>query len=166
MHLLTVDQVESFEADLGVSLPWAYRDHLLRVGVGAGPYYGLFGPAEVLAMSHDPAGLFPFTRQDAKRIHADWLAWTQSSGPQGGGPSVRAMNVGGCILICDQGHDGYTALVTTGELLGTVWDFWAEGNHWRPARSAYRDSPHDLGPFPTFSAWYHPPQTGTSGIPR
>ncbi|RSM73488.1 hypothetical protein DMH04_41495 [Kibdelosporangium aridum] len=62
----------------------------------------------------------------------------------------------GFIVISDHGCAGYTALVTTGELAGTLWDVWDVW--WRPAKvvpSGPGDGePRYLGPTPTFEDWY------------
>src|SRR5882762_8127570 len=80
-HPLSADDVARFESTLCVDLPRTYRNHLLEIGHGAGPYYGLFSPKEVMAELADdekyvlefghrpsPDGEFPFTRDDAGHI--------------------------------------------------------------------------------------------------
>ncbi len=42
-------ELKRLEAELRVSLPSEYREFLLKVGSGAGPYYGVWGPAEALS---------------------------------------------------------------------------------------------------------------------
>ncbi|MBC6460806.1 SMI1/KNR4 family protein [Actinomadura sp. HBU206391] len=161
-------EVEAFERDLGVPLPAAYREFLLRIGPGAGPHYGLFTPDEVLLEGdgRDPSGAFPFVRADAERIYRAWLDWLDDPGPKPGGPprgGSAPWRAPGAIIIGTHGCDGYTALVTTGELVGTVWTVWSVGNSWRPAKAppaagakAPRGpaAPIYLGPTPGFDAWY------------
>jgi hypothetical protein len=158
-------EVEDFERDLGVALPAAYREFLLEIGPGAGPHYGLLAPDEVLleGEGRDPAGEFPFARTDAERIHQAWRDWLDDPGPKSSAPprgGSAPWRAPGSMIIGTHGCDGYTALVTTGELTGTVWTVWSVGNAWSPAKApaattgADRAEPVYLGPVPTFDAWY------------
>ncbi|WP_345395038.1 SMI1/KNR4 family protein [Nonomuraea salmonea] len=138
---LNPTSVQALEDDLGVPLPPAYREFLLQLGPGAGPYYGIWGPEEIEAETEgDPAKPFPFTRRDAEQIYNAWYAWVHNPKPtSGGGPSIQAPGpTPGCIFIGTQGCSGVTALVTAGELMGTVWDVWLDASAWRPAKTAPR----------------------------
>ena len=50
---VTPEDLKAFEDELGLALPHEYRIHLSEVGHGAGPYYGLFSPADVLDTLHE-----------------------------------------------------------------------------------------------------------------
>jgi hypothetical protein len=162
------------EAELGVQLPAAYRDFLVNVGTGAGPYYGVWGPTEGLAEVRDlavdyaadkgtqvnPASPFPLTTRDLLgielRIAADDKApWAEHDWP-----------CSGCLPICQQGCTFWSVLVLAGEFSGTVWDL----NHavgytgqWRPAfrppgwwnigMPQPRKLPRLASP-PTFQEWF------------
>lgn len=104
-----------------------------------------------------PAEEFPFTAADAHRVHQEWRDRVRD--PDGGwfkGIEVRS-DLPGCVAISEQGCSGFTMLVTTGELAGSLWDMDEWG--WMPAHADRSGSPGpdeviDLGPTPTFEAWY------------
>ncbi|KFZ77737.1 hypothetical protein ED92_31975 [Amycolatopsis sp. MJM2582] len=152
-------EVAAAEADLGVEFPADYHDFLCRVGAGAGPYHGLLDMAGLREWAEDlkPAEEFPFTAADARRVHQEWRDWMRD--PQGDwfkGIEVRS-DLPGCVAISEQGCSGFTMLVTTGELAGSLWDMDEWG--WMTAHAARSGPPVpgeviDLGPTPTFAAWY------------
>ncbi|WP_165966614.1 SMI1/KNR4 family protein [Actinomadura sp. 7K507] len=161
---LTRDAVAAFEGALGVSLPPAYREFLLRVGPGAGPYYGIFTPQESLdefELVGDPAGEFRFTRADVERLYGRRRAWLRDPDSTGGPAADSLVPEDGCIPIGTQGCEGLVVLVVTGDLAGTIWD-WGSTSI-RPATAApatlIKDlyaqvEPIFLGPTPDFLAWY------------
>src|SRR5262249_2430677 len=79
---------ENLEWLLGVTLPAEYREFLLDVGAGAGPYYGLWQPKQVFSELRSfaveweiemrkpirPAGEFPLTANDLREIEAKTAA--------------------------------------------------------------------------------------------
>jgi hypothetical protein len=166
-------ELEHFESILDVTLPQAYRTHLIETGVGAGPYYGLFSPKQVydeltsdeeeyikdFGSAPTPKSDFPFTQADASRIRQSVLAG--ESEPWGEAPYPSP----GAIPIAHQGCTFWTMLVTSGELYGTVWDvacYQGYDGLWLPARrptavlSSKADS-RELHPLPdilTFDAWF------------
>lgn len=118
--------IVKFEQDLGVELPKNYREFLLCIGHGCGPYYGIWSPAEVLSEvksldqhpSRSPSGKFPFNSVTAEIQYKDW-------------PNE------GCIPIGHQGCTFWTVLVLDGVFRGTVWDvacFVGDDGEWLPAR--------------------------------
>ncbi len=150
--------IAAVEAELGVEIQGDYRDFLTRVGAGAGPYHGLLTMAELRDWAEDMklAGEFPFTRADAHRVHQELQDWQPGFAHDWfKGIEVRK-DLPGCIAISEQGCTGFTMLVTTGELAGTLWDMDEWG--WMPARAPSsgipRGKPIDLGPTPTFIPWY------------
>lgn len=135
---VSLDEMVQFESALGVTLPDQYRQHLLSVGYGAGPYYGLYSPEQVLqdlraeyrlweqdpedrGPTPSPSIAFPFTRGDARRIYEARAAGNVSACGTTEYPSHGAIPIGtkGCSFD--------TILVTAGELRGTVWDLNREG---------------------------------------
>lgn len=48
-HVVSEAALQQLEQQLGTALPGPYRTFLNTIGYGAGPYYGLFGPGEILA---------------------------------------------------------------------------------------------------------------------
>lgn len=138
---VTEPELAGLERALGAALPKAYRDFLLHVGTGPGPYYGLHRVADLHlnATDRDTAGMFPLTPADfeehfltarAKSIELDFDA-------------------PGCLEIGHQGCANSTVLVLTGDLAGTVCDVWE--NEWSPARTP---GVRPLGLTPTFGEWY------------
>lgn len=132
---VSLAEVERLETRLGVSLPDDFRAFLLRVGAGAGPYYGVWAPEriwdETSAWAEDwgspihPADPFPFVLPNEQRARsAEPDTW---QGP---------IPVPGSILICHQGCGSFTARALTGAARGTVWDAaWDTGEPtWTPAR--------------------------------
>src|SRR5262249_14128317 len=112
----------------GVTMPPAYREYMLNIGSGMGPYYGLWRPARIRAefeillkeaewgRKPSPSRPFPYSLADAQAIVARKVAgdkdpWAVSTWP-----------VDGCIPICHQGCMYYSALVVAGECAGRVWD--------------------------------------------
>lgn len=137
-HPLSLDDVDQFESALGIVLPEQYHQHLLSVGYGAGPYYGLYSPKTILEdllfaykeWEEDPDDLgpppspsieFPFTRSDAKRIYEARAAGNNVAC----GAALYPSN--GAIPIGTKGCSYDTMLVTAGELRGTVWDLDQDG---------------------------------------
>lgn len=165
--------VESFERSLGVRLPAEYREYLLRVGHGAGPYYGLWSPEEsvaelqVLAQDYEadeglrvrPSDPFPLTSVELGEIEKRLAANSDTPWAE------QAWPCGGCIPICHQGCTYWTVLVLQGEFRGHVWDvacFEGYDGEWLPARRAPGwweiGMPHpkelpDLPSPPTFIEW-------------
>ena len=167
-HPTAPEELAALERRLGVRLAADYRAFLLEIGWGAGPYYGLWSPAAILAeyegLTRDmeietnvmvqAADPFPFGPADIQdllgnpdgALHATWPA-------------------SGAIPIGHQGCTFWSALVTTGPLAGTVWDagcieYW-DGN-WAPARTppgwlAGPEGPwtqRQLSPLPSFREWF------------
>jgi hypothetical protein len=138
-------EVQRLEVELGVPLPAEYRDFLLYVGGGAGPYYGVWSPAEALSelrgLAQDykveegktisPAAAFPLTVEDLRGIEARFAAgvkevWVERDWP-----------CDGCLPICEQGCTFYSVLALSGEFAGRVVDL-NNGvgccGEWLPAR--------------------------------
>lgn len=127
---LSLKSVEDFERSIGVALPTGYRDFLLEIGVGCGPYYGIWSPGEVLreirvlceddceATHVSPSDPFPLKDVNQHIQKQDW-------------PS------GGCIPIGHQGCTFWSVLVLEGAFRGSVWDvacFEGIDGEWLPAR--------------------------------
>src|SRR6266404_6051741 len=126
----TEEEMSEFEAWCGVTLPNSYRDYLIQVGHGTGPYYGIWNPgksrSEILCCLADwDAELrqnfhtnrpFPYSVVDAqktqeRRIAGDKEHWIKSTWP-----------IDGCIPICHQGCTYWSVLVIAGECAGRMWD--------------------------------------------
>jgi hypothetical protein len=158
----TSGEVERLEQKLGVRLPEDYRQFLLEVGSGAGPYYGLFSPAQILDWIEcpleegigrpDAALPFGFGRFDAEEIRKRPVDKTVE-------PALKMKwPCNGCIPICHHGCTFWSVLVTAGECEGSVWDvacYVSEDGLWQPAkRPPGILQRSDLPCPPTFFQWY------------
>ena len=160
--------LERLERAYDLLLPPGYRSFTLEVGAGAG--VGLWTPDEILAEMRDlwddlggeggtvpsPRRRIPLGQQDvagSRRRLAEGEAepWDQAVYP-----------ADGCIPIAHKGCQFWTALVTAGELAGTVWEVscgvFHEEADWLPERppsglvwSGFRPVPPEP---PAFLAWY------------
>ena len=166
--------MRQFEAELGVPLPTEYRDFLLYVGSGAGPYYGVWGPSESLAelrsVSLDyeaeqgkvirPAVPFPLTAEDMRGIESRVAAGADAVWAE------RDWPCDGCLPICEQGCTFYSVLALAGEFAGRVFDLnnavgycgeWLPARRppgwWEFGRPHPRELPRLPGP-PTFGEWF------------
>jgi len=171
---LSNDEIESLEVDLGVCLPADYRQFLLEIGYGAGPYYGLLRPYQILCdleRNHvrsydplpDPSRAFPFTREQA-----DECFRIMSEGRMA--VFTAKWPTDGCIPICFEGCSYYTFLITAGELTGSMWshnidwddedDPYLETWNLAPPPPGFRldripGNEPALSPAPTFLEWYN-----------
>ncbi len=131
-HPVTEVELLLLEAALGVRLPEDYRQFLQVIGYGAGPYYGLLGPKQILDelreyASEGPEPLwspgcpFPFSREQAEECF-------RIMGEHRDGSLVgRTWPVDGCIPICFEGCSYYSLIVTAGDLAGSIWSSSNEG---------------------------------------
>jgi hypothetical protein len=165
-------EIAHLERQLAVKLPDSFGRFLIEVGSGAGPYYGIYSAEELLADFADiqtwlddeqprpnPAKDFAFHRGDAEEVlqrrrEKPEHPWLNLSWP-----------TDGCVPICFQGCTYWTALVTAGELAGTVWDvacYEGWNGHWAPARRASgilalktKEKLPELSSPPTWIEWYN-----------
>lgn len=120
--------INALERVIGTALPSTYRMMLEHLGAGAGPYYGLWSPAEVLAEwqyccadYHEgmqalvsPAHPFPFTT-----VHLHQFATLEHT--HHAMPLHGSWPCDGCLPIGHQGDTFWSILVTEGVLAGTMW---------------------------------------------
>jgi hypothetical protein len=171
---LSNDEIVSFEGELGVRLPEDYRQVLLEIGYGAGPYYGLYSPKEILRELRephfsgggtgmpDPSNPFPFSREQADDCYQ-----TMGEGRQA--LFGADWPTDGCIPICTEGCSFYTFLVTSGELAGSLWSHCSDwDNEDDPYLEVWNLAPKPpgirldripkweaaLSPSPSFLEWY------------
>jgi SMI1/KNR4 family protein SUKH-1 len=167
-------QIARFETRWGVQLPDELRGFLTDIGFGTGPYYGLWNLEgieselwfqiedyhEFAEVTVKPSLPFPFGIADAlhcremmaARVPERWLFGTWPCN--------------GCPPIAHHGCTAWSVIVTSGECVGTIWDFGAPNGFeamWYPATRAPgligREYPKlpELAPFeaaPTFGQWY------------
>jgi hypothetical protein len=178
------EELERLEGELGVRLPEDYRHFLLVIGYGAGPYYGLASPDEILteiSANNDmckgrfpvPGQPFPFTNEQAEEC------W-RIMGEHREAAYLTEFPTDGCIPICFEGCTFWTYLVTAGDLKGSLWSHNEEvyyENEEGPYMDVWNLAPEPpcilrlhmdrnnfkpfvpvwepaLSPFPTFLDWY------------
>jgi hypothetical protein len=168
-------EVARLESALGVALPPEYRQFLLDIGYGAGPYYGVWGPngslAEIQGLAQDyereegklvqPSAPFALTPNDLRTIEAGFAAGEKCPAAE------RDWPCSGCLPICHQGCTFWSVLVLTGHFVGRVWDvafFIGYSGEWLPARRPPgwwetgmpppRELPRLPSP-PTFGEWFN-----------
>jgi hypothetical protein len=112
---LTPEEVARLGTSLGTPLPPEYRQFLLEVGHGAGPYYGVRNPsgalAEIRGLAVDyeaeegkaisPAAAFPLTADDMRGIEERFAAGVEEVCVE------RDWPCDGCLPICEQGCTFY-----------------------------------------------------------
>ncbi len=121
------DVLERLEGELGVRLPEDYRHFLQVIGYGAGPYYGLASPSQILNAEKydicdyhqglgfpDPSQPFPFTHEQAEEC------W-RIMGERREAAYLTESPTNGVIPICYEGCTFWTFLVTAGDLKGSLW---------------------------------------------
>ena len=146
----------------------------MDIGYGAGPYYGIWSPAESLSEiqslfrefeaeegeSLQTTAEFPLTADDLRSIESKFATGDKSPWME------RDWPCGGCLPICHQGCTFWTVLVLTGEYIGRVWDvacFVGYSGEWLPSRRPSGwwefEMPHPvelprlIAP-PTFGEWF------------
>ena len=166
-RLPTVEAVCAFEEWFGVSLPEGYRDYLLEVGFGVGPYHGLLTFERI---KEELQCIYASYQEEFSVYHlpADdfGLESTVAAALQDGKPlKFEAPDTsGGFIPICEMGCEFLTVLVTTGKFRGRVFDttdFAMCRSVWSGAESppgivkkGVGSAPDDqMPPLPTFSEW-------------
>jgi len=137
-------EMSNFEAWCGLPLPSSYRDHLVHIGHGKGPYYGLWSPVLRFVPSfrvsismqsgRQSRGKSP-ARPDRFHTRSPTLKWCDPDKIAGEKEPwiTSTWPISGCIPICHQGCTYWTVLVVAGECAGRVWDIDDEGL-WLPSR--------------------------------
>jgi hypothetical protein len=153
----------AFESWCGCQLPASYRQYLLEVGMGPGPYYGLMPfhlIREELSIIYDdyvqetgahekPGGEFALERE---------LTSLKASDTEGRSDFDAPHSSGGFMPICYQGCEYVTVMVTSGSFAGRVFtttDFANSWSTWSPARRppgvGVSQRPRTV--LPAFPAW-------------
>jgi len=170
---LSPAKITEFEDRIQTPLPPEFREFLLEIGMGAGPYYGIWNPETAYSEMRDVAcdyeaetgrsiecaGEFPLTWDDALQIEERIRAGIDEPAAE------RDWPCSGCLPICDQGCTFWSVLVLTGDFTGHVWDlacFVAVSGEWMPARrptgradlGTSRSQLPRLPSPPTFLQWY------------
>lgn len=162
-------ELREFELRLGVRLPEEFREFLLRVGTGAGPYYGILRPATIIkeqCLWHEdgvdalPEGICAGSgnpRLPFRSTRADLLlAATRTSTY---GPYVPVHDApDGVVKISHHGCTYWTLLVTSGECRGLVLDYCEQKREVVPAGLKFgsrsgKGAGESAAPL-TFVEWY------------
>lgn len=116
---VTEADLRVFEAAIGTRLPEDYRDHLIAVGSGIGPYYGLMHPSESLREFESTAEVFDAIDRSrpspARPFPIDHRPCEHQS-------LAMKYPCDGAIVIADHGCTSQSVIVTSGQLVGTIWD--------------------------------------------
>ncbi len=70
-------ELRALERDLGVRLPADFRGFLLEIGYGAGPYYGIYSPTQLLDEVRDGLHLW---MEDSDTLAAAWDDYVKALG--------------------------------------------------------------------------------------
>jgi hypothetical protein len=133
---VNAEQLDAFEAAIGVKLPDEYHEFLELVGYRAGPFNGLWSPDEVIrnSWSRAPAKPFPYTLETMDKARGAWKLKSEvQSFHHLRPPPEFGYDAAGCLIIGERPRHAYTALVTAGDLTGSVWEVSEAWYAWRPA---------------------------------
>jgi len=118
-------ELDEFETWCGITLPASYRSHLLDIGYGAGPDYGLMSPKHIISEMKTllnywdtDLGSPPKTGDIFQLETATDLEPSDHSEPW----ITSTWPLSGCIPISDQGCTYCSVLQITGDNAGAVWD--------------------------------------------
>jgi hypothetical protein len=121
-------KLEHLEGKLGVHLPKDFREFLLEVGSGAGPYSGLIDSDKILAELTDFAYVersesirFPDASKPFPLYHEQAEKCFQIMEEEQFASITTGWPVNGFIPICEEGCGYFTCLITAGELVGSLW---------------------------------------------
>jgi hypothetical protein len=164
---VSVDEIKEFELVIGCDLPEDYRQFLLDVGAGVGPYYGLWSFDEI----REELNSIYDDYQDEYNVRArpcdpfeleETMFSTRISLKDDSKFMDAPRNPGGFLPICHQGCEYLTVLVTSGALRGWVFEtsaFASIHSQWMTAKrppgivprpETARPLPND----PSFSRWF------------
>jgi hypothetical protein len=122
---ITLNEVFVFEESCGIDLPKDYREYLLDVGFGAGPYHGLLTFRRI---SEELEQIYATYDEEygGHQLPADdfGLESTIADALDRGLPLKfpAPVSSGGFIPVCEQGCEFLAVLVTTGKFRGRVFD--------------------------------------------
>jgi hypothetical protein len=155
----TPEMMVNLSRRLRTWIPREYFQFMIEIGYGAGPYYGLLTPEEVLSYSRDKFRrpmpnadrLFPFRRNAFIENHGNFSSNETLK-------LVANFPCDGAIVICHHGCTGFSVLVTSGEFAGTVWNAGYSDPQfcvYAPARTKANqlNNASPGGPL-SFSEWY------------
>lgn len=148
-----LQRLDALEDACGFALPPAFRHHIATIGIGVGPYYGLFDLDKIRVCALDPQRFLPtlpfrFSGREFLPIEGtNEIPWAECDFP-----------VHGCIPIGEQGCGHQSLLVVCGAESGSIWDL-VEGEI-APARRPPgfvirpRVALPSLPRPPSFTEWY------------
>jgi hypothetical protein len=142
---ITPSALSALEHDMQLRLPGEYRNWLLYVGCGAGPYYGLYPPERVLARFRSyvsgTGGEVANPASITARHIDSYLEQVRKAGSYVG-IRITADTFDGAVPIGEQGCSGETFLVVSGPMAGTVFGESGEliDEPWTAAAAFWPDS--------------------------
>ncbi len=160
---VALQDVVSFERSIGIRLPPDYRDFLIHIGYGAGPYYGIWSPQkslEEIRYFYQGALEIRGPLVDVYPLASAVGFFVQRITATTNWPCV------GCIPICPMGCEYCAVLAWDGESDGRVWNTDCSGGDcdWvrpagRPPGIIMGGSSHpplpSLSTSPTFLEWFN-----------
>jgi hypothetical protein len=168
---VSVDEIKEFELVIGCDLPEDYRELLLRVGSGVGPYYGLWSfdniREELNSIYEDYYDEYKVRARPCDPFELEESAFApKASEPKTAVFADAPKNPGGFLPICHQGCEYLTVMVLSGTLRGTVFEtsaFASTNSQWlsatRPPGIVSRPREKLVGlrklpVCPSFSDWF------------
>jgi hypothetical protein len=167
---VTIDEIIEFELVIGCALPEDYRQFLLEVGSGVGPYYGLWAfdniRKELSSIYEDYRDEYDARARPCDPFELEESVFTaQPSKPEEGVFVDAPKNPGGFLPICHQGCEYLTVMVLSGALRGKVFEtsaFASINSQWisatRPPglvpRAEKTNALAKLSKCPSFSEWF------------
>jgi hypothetical protein len=169
---VSVDEIKEFELVIGCDLPGDYREFLLKIGSGVGPYYGLWSFDEI----REELNSIYEDYEDEYNVRArpcDPFELEESAFKVGQSWELKKpvlvdapKNPGGFLPICHQGCEYLTVMVLSGSLRGKVFEtsaFASINSQWLSANRAPGIVPRPkaercrlpkLPLCPSFSDWF------------
>ena len=158
---VSVDEIKEFELVIGCDLPEDYRQFLLDVGTGVGPYYGLWSFDEI----REELNSIYEDYQDEYNVRArpcdpfeleESMFSTRISLKDDSEMMDAPRNPGGFLPICHQGCEYLSVLVMSGMLRGQIFEtsaFASIHSQWMTAKRppGIVPRPKTARPLPTFS---------------
>jgi hypothetical protein len=124
---VSVGEIKEFELVIGCGLPEDYREFLLRIGSGVGPYYGLWSfdniREELNSIYEDYHDEYEVRARPCDPFELEESAFApQASEPKKAVFVDAPKNPGGFLPICHQGCEYLTVMVLSGTLRGKVFE--------------------------------------------
>ena len=166
---VSIHEIKEFEMVIGCGLPEDYRQFLLEVGSGVGPYYGLWSfdkiREELNSIYEDYQDEYKVRARPCDPFELEESAFAVP--PFEGGPAFAdgPKTSGGFLPICHQGSEYLSVMVVTGVFCGKIFEtsaFASTNAQWKSAEAPPGIAGHPqslsalpkLPRYPSFSEWF------------